>query len=597
MRHPVVVLIVCLLPGLRPSAQESRPGTSLGAFEPFVTKAIEQWQVPGLGLVVVKDDRVLLCAGFGRRDVERDLPVTRDTLFAIGSATKAFTAAVLGSVVETGKLDWDQPVAQSLPGFVLHDRHATEKLTPRDLVTHRSGLPRHDFVWYGGKLSRREIFDRLRFLEPNADLRERWQYQNLMFMAAGHLAGELTGSTWEDLVANRLLTPLGMQNTVLLADLAQQKPDCASPYVERNGKLVVVPHRSIASVAPAGSIYSSAADMARWLRMWLAKGKVADQRVLGESLVAELLRPQALLPTPSSEPEILLRSYAMGWFVESYRGRLRVHHGGNIDGFSAMVSFLPNDGIGVVALANMDGSGLPEAIVRHVFDRLTGASEIDWSGKLLAQRNRAKSQAAKGKERAQGERKQGTHPAHPLGEYVAEYEHPAYGTIAITAAGDRLQASMHGIAMELEHWHFETFAGQSQEAVLADEKLLFQFETGRRGDVESLTLPLEPQVAPIRFVRKPDRGASDPAVLARCAGRYALVLDPKFTLEVVIEGETLVLHPKNQRPIVLVPYRGSEWKAKSLPGYSVRFDLGNQGAAATLDLIQPNGVFQARRTE
>jgi len=187
---------------------------ALKDFEEVVTDAMKKFDVPGMAIAIVKYNDVVYSKGFGYRDVEKQLPVTPDTLFAIGSSTKAFTTFVLGTLVDEGKIEWDKPVRNYIPWFKLYDTGASERMTPRDLVTHRSGLPRHDLVWYNNyDASRKWLVERLPYLEPSADLREKFQYNNLMFLTAGYLTEVVTGKTWEEAVRERILLPLSMTRT------------------------------------------------------------------------------------------------------------------------------------------------------------------------------------------------------------------------------------------------------------------------------------------------------------------------------------------------------------------------------------------------
>src|SRR5579885_1593422 len=185
----------------------------LEGIEDFVRRMLEEWKVQGCAVAIIKDGEILLSQGFGLRNTAEGLEVTPETLFPIASCTKAFTATSVALLADEGKLDWDTPVRKYLPSFRLFDSFATERMTPRDLVTHRSGLPRHDLMWYHSTRSRQELFDRLQYLEPSKDFRSLWQYQNLMYMTAGYLAGEVAGQSWEDLVQKRLFDPLGMTSS------------------------------------------------------------------------------------------------------------------------------------------------------------------------------------------------------------------------------------------------------------------------------------------------------------------------------------------------------------------------------------------------
>jgi CubicO group peptidase (beta-lactamase class C family) len=398
---------------------------ALAGYDEFVAKALQDWNVPGLAVAIVKGGEVVYAKGFGYRDVEGRQPVTADTVFSIGSSSKAFTTFVLGTLVDEGRLDWDKPVITFLPGFQLYDANATALITPRDLVTHRSGLPRHDLVWYNNNsLSRREMVEHLRYLEPNEQLRAKFQYNNLMYLTAGHLIEHLTGKTWEDNVRERIFEPLGMTNSNFSVLDSQKAPDFAQPYRERDDKIEKIPFRHIETVGPAGSINSSVNDMARWIRLHLSGGKVGDRQLINPAILADLHTPRMPSGAPPERPEILPVGYALGWFVEVYRGRPLVHHGGNIDGFSALVAMLPQDDLGMVVLTNRNGTDLPDLLVRHTADRFLKLDPIDWIGEELAKLNTGKAADKEAEAKKDTLRKPGTKPAHRLEEYAGEYEHP-----------------------------------------------------------------------------------------------------------------------------------------------------------------------------
>jgi CubicO group peptidase (beta-lactamase class C family) len=577
-------------------AREAAP--ALAGIGDFIQQAMKDWKVPGFAVAVVKDDAVVFAEGYGLRDVEKSLPATRDTLFAIGSSTKAFTAASLAVLVEDGKLAWDAPVRTYLPTFALKDDVAREHMTPRDLVTHRSGLPRHDFVWYNAPLTRKEMVERLGHLEPNAGVREKFQYQNLMFMTAGYLAGQVAGTTWEDLVRARVFRPLGMTSSNFSVRDSEKTADYALPYQEKDKVARRIPFRDITEVGPAGSINSSATEMARWLRLQLGKGKVGEARLLSASTIAEMHSPQTVLPVGLSvsgpDPEVTNASYGLGWFVESYRGKLRVHHGGAIDGFRCQVAFVPDSGVGVVTLANLGGTLLTEVVANTVIDRLLGLPPVDWNTRWLKRRETARAAADKAKQKAELDRKPGTRPAHPLGDYAAEYEHPAYGTVAVVQDGQGLKATLHAIPMRLEHWHYETFRTRPEDPALAEQKLFALFMTNAKGDVDRLSLPLEPQASEIVFVRKPPARLSDPAVLKGFEGAFVSVDDPSLTVDFKLKGGRLAAVMAG-RELKLAPYLGTEFKLEGLTGYSVRFLEDATGTVGEAALIQPNGVYSLKR--
>ncbi len=574
----------------RPSEKAAQ---ALDGFEAFVDAALAAWDVPALGLAIVKDGQVILSRAFGQRDREAALPATEDTLFAIGSSSKAFTTFVLATLVEEGKLEWDRPVERYLPGFHLHDRTATELITPRDLVTHRSGLPRHDAVWYNNQsLSRAELVARLEHLEPTATLRQRFQYNNLMFLTAGYLIEQVSGKSWEDNVRSRIFEPLGMAGSNFDVADSQQAPDFAWPYEERDDKVVRVPFRPIGNMGPAGSINSSAKDMAAWLKLHLGDGKAGDRQLIQPVSLRELHTPQIALGDTPERPELGTTSYALGWMVDTYRGRPRLHHGGAIDGFTAMVTLLPQDGIGIVALANKGGSGLPELVSRHALDRLLGLDPIDWSGEALVRREAGKKLEKEAKEKKAATRRAGTRPAHELAEYAGSYLHPGYGPLEVRVAGKGLEATYNRILVPLEHWHYEVWRVPEGAKDPVLEGLQFRFDGDMAGNVAAIATQLEPTLGEVSFQRQPDARFSDPAFLARLAGDYELAAE---VITITVSGRELLLTQQGGVPVHLEPVLGGEYKIKEVPIITIRFEVPAEGPATALISNQPNGVFTATR--
>jgi CubicO group peptidase (beta-lactamase class C family) len=306
-------LVILLFLQVQVPAQSPSAPANFAGLDSFVEQVMRDWKVPGLALAVVKDGQIVYAKGYGYRDVKNGLKVTPDTLFAIGSCSKAFTAAAIGILVDEGKLEWDKPVRSYLPDFTLWDEYATAHLTVRDLITHQSGLPRHDLMWYGSPLSGQELFERLRYLEPSKPLHAKFQYNNLMFMTAGVLIGKVSGGTWEEFVQRRLLDPLGMKTTRLsVRDLAQTA-DASLPYNETNGEIKVIPYRNIDAIGPAGSINSSVNEMSHWLVAQLDKGKYNGKQLISEASLRENHTPQIVSGGELRYEEQFYSSYGMGW--------------------------------------------------------------------------------------------------------------------------------------------------------------------------------------------------------------------------------------------------------------------------------------------
>ncbi|HLI91726.1 MAG TPA: serine hydrolase [Ktedonobacteraceae bacterium] len=488
------------------SAQEALRG-----YDEFVHTALQQWQAPGLALAVVKDGEVILAQGYGLRDVARNLAVTPQTLFAIGSSSKAFTAMCLAMLVDEGKLDWDTPVRHYMPAFKLYDTFASERMTPRDLLIHNSGLPRHELVWYNSTLSRKEMFERLQYLMPNKDFRSTWQYQNLMYMTAGYLVEAVSGQTWEEFVQQRIFTPLGMTSSNFSVQESQRSADFALPYREVRGEVQRMEfYDRSQAVGPAGSINSNVNDMCKWLRCLLNRGKYGedDKRLVSEEQFARLITPQIVtpdLPTLFTRyPEISTWTYAFGWFVTSYRGRTLVEHGGNIDGFSAQVTFLPDDRIGIVALTNLDGCSAPTAITYNLCDRLSGLDQLPWIERFKENEAKLKEQMEKALQEQVGERVANAPFSHPLDAYCGAFVHPGYGTFNIVHNGETLEGHYNDLVYGFEHLHYDVFQ-VSQERF--DLRIPASFTTNLKGEIEnfSIALCMEEGAAPIVFTRAPKK--------------------------------------------------------------------------------------------
>ena len=577
-----------------PAGVKSDP---LAGWDDFVNKALLEWKVPGVAMSIVRGEDVLLVKGYGLRDAERKLPVTPRTLFAIGSCTKAFTTFVMGALADEGKLDWNAPLSQYLPGFRLMDPVASERMNAVDLVTHRSGLPRHDALWYNASLSRKEMAERLRWLEPSKDFRTDFQYNNLMYLTAGYLVERITGGVWEDAVRARVFSPLGMKSSNFTVAESQKAPDFALPYEERDDRILLMEFRNITNVGPAGSINSTAEDLIPWMKVHLNGGKLGEKTLVGPTTLAFLHAPRMETGVRQTEPEIVPGGYALGWFTDSYRGVQRVHHGGSIDGFSALVELVPSERIGIAVLANKDGTGLPETLARHALDRLLNLPPKEWNAERLGRRAKSQEMKKEGETKKATFRKTGTAPAHPLAEYAGEYEHPGYGVLKVAVAGARLEMSYNGITTPMEHWHYEVWSGLKKEGAKADntfENFRIQLLTDFDGEVSGVAAPMEPRVKDVVFTRRPDAQLSNPAFLAPLSGTYELGPQKAvFTLQ----GSALVLEIDGRRQPDLLPYRNNRFTLKGASGYSIRFTLDAKGRATEVTFIQPDGVFTAKRRE
>ncbi|MGH9901953.1 MAG: serine hydrolase, partial [Pyrinomonadaceae bacterium] len=451
------LLLVTLVSGQLARAQEA----PLGGFDDYVNQALRAWEVPGVAIAIIKDDRIVLAKGYGVRKLGDPTPVNERTLFAIGSSSKAFTAAAVAMLVDEGKLKWDDPATKYVPGFELYDPYVTRELSVRDLLSHRSGLERGDFLWYGTEYDRDEILRRTRFLKPTWSLRSTFGYQNLMYLAAGQLVARVSGKNWDEFVRQRIFTPLGMTaSNTSVRDLTNSD-NVASPHGKLEGKVEPIPWRNIDNIAPAGSINSNVVEVAQWVRLQLGQGAYQNQRLVSSGAIKEMHTSQTVMraepPFSLSYPEAHFLNYGLGWFLSDYRGRKVVEHGGAIDGMRAQVAMIPEEKLGLVVLTNRGGSTLPVALMYKIFDAYLGAPPRDWSAEMLKTVKSFEEQGRAAEKKLEAERVTGTQPTLAPEKYVGTFRNDLYGEVKVTRENGKLHVRFGpSFIGEMEHWHYDT---------------------------------------------------------------------------------------------------------------------------------------------
>ncbi|MHB1192913.1 MAG: serine hydrolase [Longimicrobiales bacterium] len=457
----------------------------LKGLDAYVENAMKAWEVPGLALVVVKGDSVIYAKGYGVADLATGAPVDANTLFAIASTSKAFTAAALGMLVDDGKLSWDDRVVEHLPEFELGDPYITAHVTVRDLLTHRVGTAREDNMWVISKFERDDIVQRARHLDQEAEFRARYGYNNIMFTTAGEVAGRVSGLGWDDLVAQRIFQPLGMTRSTTRATVVESRGNVAASHTRLDGKVQSVPRRNYDNIGGAGAVFSSAHDMGQWLRLQVGHGVYAGKRLLSDSVIAEMRQPQNPLRVSSDTtqkrlfPDVKFRAYGFAWNVQDWHNRVLVHHSGSINYTKTHVGFIPEAGIGFAAMANLTSSSLQEALMYRVFEQLLGMPAVDWSAEILAQTRRGNERSARSAQELDSARIRGTKPSVALDAYAGTYLNELYGDVQVTVEGGKLVLSYSPEYVgDLEHWHHDTFravwrpvgAGRSFVSFALDER-------------------------------------------------------------------------------------------------------------------------------
>ena len=461
---------------------------------------MKEWKIPGMAVGIIKNGEIIYCGELGLRNVNKNLNVTKDTLFAIGSASKAFTSLSIGLLVDEGKLDLDTPIKKYMPNFKMHNKYAEEHLTLRDMLCHRSGLPRHDLLWYNNSsLSRKELVDRIKYLEFNKDFRETWQYNNLMYATAGYIIELVTGMTWEEFVKARILEPLGMNSTNFSVDVSKKSADYSEPYAEKEEEIHQINFRKMDSIGPAGSINSNLSDMLKWLSLHLNKGKVNGNQIISEKTIMELHSPQIPCELfPLKLDELQFSSYGLGWFIESYRGRKHVNHGGNIDGFCSYTSFLPDENIGIVILTNLNNPVCAMPMAYYIYDKLLGYDYTAFNKKLKNEAEKIFKAMEAANKSIRNSKEENLTPSHSLEEYTGIYENPGYGSVKIEIKDNSLKLTHSNIEYTLTHKCYDVFTMTMMEYYLIT--LTFNYDSN--GNIKSVSIPFEQTVKDILFIKQ-----------------------------------------------------------------------------------------------
>ncbi|MBS1829706.1 MAG: serine hydrolase [Acidobacteria bacterium] len=465
------------------------PAANHGQLDQIIEETRRAFQVPGLAVAIVHNDAVIYAKGFGVKSLSTNAPVTTSTRFAIASTTKAFTTAAMGLLVDEGKMNWDDPVRKHVPFFRLSDPLANENVTLRDIVSHRTGLSRHDNLWYNSPWSREEIIRKIGLVPLTKPFRSAYQYQNIMFLTAGYAVGLTSAKGWEGFLRERILEPLGMRNTDFSAHDAMKAPDAATPYELRENKVTDVPWLIMDNLGPAGSMNSSVDDLSRWVRMQLNEGVFEGKRIIKAATLKETHTPQT--PIRMDDPNMRtvndgthMMAYGLGWTIQDYRGHRMVSHGGAINGFRAQVALLPDEKYGIILLSNLGSINMVECLRTAIADHLLALPETNWNAKYLAVAQARDEASKKQLAERDAKRQTNTKPSHQLSAYSGAYTHPAYGEAHLSATASGLELQWSNWKTPLEHFHFDTFHVKGGATPLRDS--LIQFQLKPTGEVESV---------------------------------------------------------------------------------------------------------------
>ncbi len=458
-------------------------------YDRIVHRALSATRAPGAALVVVDGDTTIV-RGYGLRRLGSDDPVTADTVFALASVSKAFTATACGLCVDDGTLSWDDPIRKHLPAFRLHDPAADTNATIRDLLCHRTGLPRHDALWYHTRTPRAELLARMAHLEPAATFRGTYQYNNLCYLVAGEAVAAAAKTPFEAFVRTRLLAPLGMGATSFCPDDAVATGNYATPHRTVRGTVTPLDTwLDFTNVGPCGAMNASAADLAYWLRFQLSGGLAPDGiRLLSEAALSETHRPQMIQPidddTRSLYPDRIQQSYGLGWVLYDWNGQPVLSHGGAIDGFRSHCALLPRQGVGFAILTNLPGY-LPEIVRNSLLDGFLSRRRRAWTARFQAKAREEKEKERRERREKDAARHRGTRPSLALDGYTGTYDQPGYGRLIVTLTEGRLATTWSGQERLLRHWHHDTFVTEGEPPGWSPRELTFALNA--RGTATAVT--------------------------------------------------------------------------------------------------------------
>jgi CubicO group peptidase (beta-lactamase class C family) len=585
-------ILFFILLGVSGIAQEKQITDRLKGFDQYMEKILKDWNAPGIGVGIIYKDKLVFTKGYGYRDYDKKLPITANTLFQIASNTKLFTATAVGFLVDEGKLEWDKPVQNYVPTIKFYNDELNNTVTIRDMLSHRTGISRHDLIWYKSDFTRKDLFEKLKYLEPSQPLRQGFIYNNLMYCASGYIIELLTQKTWEDFLKEKIFQPLGMTSTVFTIDEMLKQPDYFVPYDEKRDTTILykIPYyEDNTAVGPAGAIISNINDLSKWLITQMNGGKYEGKQVIPEDVIQATLTPAVAIDNNTNLEkgyfELLSPTYGMARWTGSYRGHLIAYHGGDLNGIHSQVSFMPADSIGVIVFTIGDHTyPLYNTVTFNIYERLLGMNETPWSERRLADRIKGKQAGKEGRSKAGTDRVENTKPSHPIEDYVGQFENAAYGDIDISMKDEQLQFDFHKMVLPLSHYHYDRFDTPDDEI---NGKWSVNFLTNPQGDIDKIVMSVDE--GEVTFTRKADASMTNPVVLAKYLGKYELA---GTIMEIVLKDDNkLVLTIPGQPNYELLPYKKDKFRLKQFADILITF-ISENGVIKAFELSDPSGVYK-----
>ena len=599
MKRSTLIIALTLLSTFTFSQTDKR----LKGIEKQFNAVLETTKTAGFAIAIVEGDKVIYAKGFGYSDYENKIPADANTLFAIGSSTKAFTSALLGLHREDDLLSFNDSPRKYIPELDFYNNDMNNQIIIKDLMRHSTGLPRHDGSWYFfPEQSKDSLVAKLKYHEPFTGVRQQWYYNNFGFLLQGVITERITGKSWEENIEEQFFKPLGMDRSRTTIDGMKNTSNASIGYeLDADRNIEKMDYYDIAGMSPAGSINSSVNDMSKWLITWINKGKYKEQQIIPEAYIDEAMSSQMVVAAglPSKDlPEAQFANYGYGWFLHSYKSHYMVEHGGNIDGFSASVAFYPSDSLGIVVLANQNGSAVPRLVRNIAADHMLNVTKTEWAKKHKEDLEKALKMQAEANEDKELSNVKNTRPSHTKMDYTGTYENKGYGKFEIVIKNDSLFTELNEKTQFLNHFHYDTFEfidvndGEVDTTGIGNS-LKINFSTNEAGDIDYAHVNIEPMLErPIALKRTPNTIDVDAKTLEQYVGQYDLM---GTEIKAYIKDENvLYVFVPGQPEYALIPTATHKFNFKTLEGFKIEF-IETEGSINEVKFIQPNGVFVAKR--
>ncbi|OJV48464.1 MAG: penicillin-binding protein [Chryseobacterium sp. 39-10] len=562
-------------------------------FDEYANKLIKDWNCPGIGVGIVYKGKLVFAKGYGYRDYGKKLPVTPNTLFRIASNTKLFTAVSAGLLVDEGKLTWDKPIKNDVPTLNFYNDELNNTVTLRDMLGHRTGISRHDMIWQKSDINKKQIFDKIKYLEPAAPFRTKFLYNNLLFSTVGEVVEIKSGKTWEDFVKEKILTPLQMK-TSTFEELAMRKTgDFVVPYNEKRDTdtLYEIPlYFDGEGLNPAGGLMSNINDISHWLTALMNDGKYNGKQVIPSEILKATLEPGFSFPNSSKYNELLNENYGLARMSAVYRGHLLLFHGGDLNGIHSQISMMPKEEIGVVVFViGNQSQPLYDIISYDVYERLLGLSLTPWSERKLKDHIEAKKIDKEARSKVSNSQIPNTKPSHPMADYLGDFTNEPYGTITISQKGKDLQFKLNNLELPIHHYHYDRFDTDNDENL---GQYPINYRTNPQGDIDGFTISLDE--GEVFFNKKADASLTNPEKLKTYEGKYE---DAGSTITVSLRNSNqLMLSIPGQPDYELVPYKENEFKLKEFSDTKMVFKLEN-GKVVSITQVSGNGEYESKKKD